>query len=60
MKFKLFAKNTTYYSMEVEAENINDALKIAENSCGSQWREDCVGDWIIEDELTETIEAINA
>ena len=54
-KFKLFAQNTTYYSMEVNAESIEEAHKIAEDSCGSQWSEDCAGKWIIEEDLTEEI-----
>ena len=41
--------------MEVNAESIEEAHKIAEDSCGSQWSEDCAGKWIIEEDLTEEI-----
>jgi hypothetical protein len=52
MKYIVFAENTTFYSMEVEAKSADEANKIAEESDGGDWTEDCTGKWIVNDELT--------
>ena len=52
MKYIVFAENTAYYSMEVEAKSADEANKIAEESDGGDWTEDCTGKWIVRDELT--------
>ena len=51
-KYKVYAENTTYYSLEVEANSIEEANKIAEDSDGGEWTEDSYGKWIISDDLT--------
>lgn len=52
MKYIVFAENTTYYWMEVEANSADEANKIAEESDGADWTEDYSGKWIVNDELT--------
>ena len=52
-KYKFLAENTTYYSLEVEAPNLEEARKIADESDGSEWNEDGCGKWLIEDEPIE-------
>lgn len=51
-KYIVFAENTTFYSLEVEANSADEAIKIAESSDGGEWTEDCSGKWIINEELT--------
>lgn len=52
MKYIVYAENTTYYWMEVEANSLDEANKIAEESDGADWTEDSSGKWIVNDELT--------
>ena len=52
MKYIVFAENTTYYSMEVEANSADEANKIAEESDGGDWTEDSSSKWLVNDELT--------
>lgn len=51
-KYIVFAENTTYYSIEVEANSVEEAHKIAEESDGADWTEDASGKWLIQEELT--------
>jgi hypothetical protein len=52
MKYIVFAENTTFYSMEVEAKSADEANKIADESDGGDWTEDCSGKWNVREELT--------
>jgi hypothetical protein len=52
MKYIVFAENTTYYSIEVDAKSADEANKIADESDGGDWTENGCGKWIVNDELT--------
>lgn len=54
-KYVVFAENTSYYSLAVEANSEDEAIKIAEASDGGEWTEDGCGKWIIDEELTHEI-----
>lgn len=53
MKFKFHAHYTEYLTLEVEAESLEAAQEIAEDSDGGDWRRVETGDWVIDYDLTE-------
>lgn len=53
--FKFHASTTDYLTLLVEAPNLEEARKIADESCGSEWEDLDGGDWNIDHDLTEEI-----
>ena len=47
--YRILASYTTYCSMEIEAENIDEAREIAYEADGGDFNSDNHGDWNIDD-----------
>lgn len=45
MKYRVMYKSTEYMYIDVEADSIEEAKEIAENTDGGEFIEDGVGDW---------------
>ena len=45
MKYRVMYKSTEYVYIDVEADSIEEAKEIAENTDGGEFIEDDVGDW---------------
>ena len=45
MKYRVMYKSTEYVYIDVEADSIEEAKEIAENTDGGEFIEDGVGDW---------------
>ena len=45
MKYRVMYKSTDYLYIDVEANSIEEAMEIAENTDGGEFIEDGVGDW---------------
>lgn len=45
MKYRVMYKSTEYLYIDVEADSIEEAMEIAENTDGGEFIEDGVGDW---------------
>ena len=45
MKYRVMYKSTEYLYIDVEADSIEEAIEIAENTDGGEFIEDGVGDW---------------
>lgn len=45
MKYRVFYKSTDYVYLDVEANSIEEAKSIAEDTDGGEFIEDGVGDW---------------
>lgn len=45
MKYRVMYKSTEYLYIDVEADSIEEAKEIAENTDGGEFIEDGVGDW---------------
>ena len=45
MKYRVMYKSTEYVYIDVEADSIEEAKGIAENTDGGEFIEDGVGDW---------------
>ena len=51
-RYKVMANYVTFVSMEIEAENLDEAMEIAFNADGGDFKNDGFGDWNI-DEVIE-------
>ena len=51
-KFRVFAKSIGYVYLDVEAENVHQAMEIAEEADGGDFHEDC-GGWEFSDDVME-------
>ena len=45
MKYRVMYKSTDYLYIDVEADSMEEAIEIAENTDGGEFIEDGVGDW---------------
>ena len=45
MKYRVMYKSTEYVYIDVEADSIEEAKEIAENTDGGEFSDDGVGDW---------------
>ena len=50
MKYRFHAHYAEYLTLDVEAESLEAAREIANNSCGGDWAHVDSGDWVIEEE----------
>jgi len=54
--YKVIASSISYFSLEIEAENEAEAWLEAKNSCGSDFKLDGDGDWIISEVIEQNQE----
>lgn len=59
MKYRVMYKSTEYFYLDVEADSLEEALEIAEDTDGGEFYDDGVGDWEYDRTMDENGEVID-
>lgn len=59
MKYRVMYKSTEYFYLDVEADSLEEALEIAEDTDGGEFHDDGVGDWEYDRTMNENGEVVD-
>lgn len=52
-KFRVWAKSISYVYLDVEADNVHQAMEIAEEADGGDFHDDGIGGWEFSDDVAK-------